>query len=125
MADNESPRQNPVPAFSVRRGIGQSTSIYGQIISAAATGDSNGGSVCVPPLPVKAKAGQPFPCLACGKKITVKGNSEWKKHLYVDLHAWMRLDMSCNQNNVCFKSRNDLTSHMVLDHRLEPNWYSF
>lgn len=35
-------------------------------------------SVRIPPLSEEAKNGQPFSCIACGRRVTITNNSQWK-----------------------------------------------
>lgn len=40
--------------------------------------DEGGRSVRIPPLPIGAKDGKEFECVACGKNLRIKSNSAWK-----------------------------------------------
>ncbi|KAL2679277.1 hypothetical protein Neosp_010044 [[Neocosmospora] mangrovei] len=53
-------------------------------------------SVKIPPLPEQAKGGKPFPCVACGRSITVTTNSQWNRLNWIQ--------------------------HLALDHSMEPGW---
>lgn len=78
-------------------------------------------STRVPLLPEGAKAGNPFPCIACGKSIVIRSNSAWKRHLYHDLLPWQCLDLDCSFTMV-FTSREDWSLHLAHDHGLAPDW---
>lgn len=88
-------------------------------------GNTSGRSVRIPPLPVEGVARKPFACFVCGKTVKITNDSAWKRHLYSDLRPWVCLDTSCSCGNTSFKDRSDWTSHLALDHRLEPRWESF
>ncbi|KAF7533777.1 hypothetical protein G7054_g6784 [Neopestalotiopsis clavispora] len=88
-------------------------------------GSAHGISVQVPALPAEGKAGKPFACFVCGKTVNITNNSAWKRHLYSDLQPWLCLDLSCSCGNAVFKDRDDWTSHLALDHRMDPRWESF
>ncbi|KAI0124062.1 hypothetical protein BJ170DRAFT_638024 [Xylariales sp. AK1849] len=88
-------------------------------------GGGEGHSVRIPPLPVEARKGKPFPCVACGKSVRITNNSAWKQHLYADLRPWMCLDESCIAETTLFDSRLDWISHLALEHEMDPQWQAF
>ncbi|KAG7104462.1 Zinc finger transcription factor ace1 like protein [Verticillium longisporum] len=51
-------------------------------------------SVRIPPLPAGAKLGVCFECMACNRTVSIRSNSAWKKHLYLDLKPWVCHDIS-------------------------------
>ncbi|KAK8003936.1 MFS general substrate transporter, partial [Apiospora arundinis] len=86
---------------------------------------SGGELVRIPPLSQDEKAGQPFKCLACGKFVTFKTNSHWKRHVYLDLRPWVCLDPTCHAGDQAFDTQKDWIAHLALEHNLEPGWNSF
>ncbi|KAI8716925.1 hypothetical protein NCS52_00987100 [Fusarium sp. LHS14.1] len=79
-------------------------------------------SVKIPPLPEQAKGGKSFPCVACGRLVTMTTNSQWKRHLYHDLQPYVCLDTSCQRSDSTFSSRANWIQHLALDHSMEPGW---
>ncbi|KAL6362578.1 hypothetical protein LRP88_03869 [Fusarium phalaenopsidis] len=79
-------------------------------------------SVRIPPLPEEAKGGEAFPCVACGSSVIITTNSQWKRHLYIDLQPYVCLDTSCQRSDSTFSNRANWLQHMALDHGMEPNW---
>ncbi|KAK2018380.1 hypothetical protein LZ32DRAFT_371014 [Colletotrichum eremochloae] len=73
-------------------------------------------SIRIPPLPMEAKKGRPFECLACGRQIRIMNNSAWKKHLFNDLQPWLCHDVSCRYGADPFTSREDWIQHLTLEH---------
>ncbi|RSM09079.1 hypothetical protein CDV31_007846 [Fusarium ambrosium] len=98
-------------------------SIYAETLMAY--GQSEDLTVRVPPLPEGAKSGVPFECLACGRSVSIKNNSTWKKHLWRDLRPWICHDSACNFGNEPFASRQDWIEHLEFDHDFQPAWSSF
>ncbi|KAJ4392154.1 hypothetical protein N0V93_005777 [Gnomoniopsis smithogilvyi] len=80
--------------------------------------------VRLPPLPALAKDGCPFLCVCCGKLVTIRTNSAWKKHIFADLQPWICLEVECPIVCKTFPTRKDWVSHLALDHGLEPDWAS-
>lgn len=80
-------------------------------------------SVRIPPLSKQAKEGQPFECISCGKTLSIRNNSAWKRHLYQDLLPWQCLEPDCSFTTV-FRTREDWIAHIAQDHKLEPDWQS-
>ncbi|KAI0008187.1 hypothetical protein F4779DRAFT_588198 [Xylariaceae sp. FL0662B] len=80
----------------------------------------DGQKTRIPPIPDEGKNGKRFPCVACGRMVTIRTNSAWKRHLYLDLQPYVCLDTSCS--NAIFDTRNDWIAHLALDHGLEPLW---
>ncbi|PON21401.1 hypothetical protein TGAM01_v209702 [Trichoderma gamsii] len=81
-------------------------------------------SVRVPPLPKGAKDGMPFSCIACNSNVVITNNSDWKRHIYLDLQPYACLDVSCSYSSTAFESREKWISHLALDHGMEPSWDS-
>ncbi|RMJ13058.1 hypothetical protein CDV36_007289 [Fusarium kuroshium] len=79
-------------------------------------------SIRIPPLPEQAKNGEPFSCIACGRSITMTTNSQWKRHLYLDLQPYVCLDTSCQLSNSTFSNRSNWLQHLALDHGMDPTW---
>ncbi|KXJ93851.1 hypothetical protein Micbo1qcDRAFT_220478 [Microdochium bolleyi] len=79
-------------------------------------------SARIPPLSTAAKAGVPFECQACGKMITARTNSSWKKHLMSDLRPWICLEACCTAGSVPFQNKVDWVSHLALEHGMQPSW---
>ncbi|RSL58860.1 hypothetical protein CEP54_007553 [Fusarium duplospermum] len=79
-------------------------------------------SIRIPPLPEQAKNGEPFSCIACGRSVTMTTNSQWKRHLYLDLQPYVCLDTSCRLSNSTFSNRANWLQHLALDHGMEPKW---
>ncbi|RTE81251.1 hypothetical protein BHE90_004236 [Fusarium euwallaceae] len=98
-------------------------SIYAETLMAY--GQSEDLTVRVPPLPEGAKSGVPFECLACGRSVSIKNNSAWKKHLWRDLRPWICHDSACDFGNEPFASREDWIQHLEFDHDFQPAWSSF
>ncbi|KAJ4136362.1 hypothetical protein NW768_003974 [Fusarium equiseti] len=80
-------------------------------------------SVRIPPLSKEAKEGKPFECISCGKTLSIRNNSAWKRHLYQDLLPWQCLDPDCSFTTV-FRTREDWIAHIAQDHKSEPDWQS-
>lgn len=87
-------------------------------------GDNDIRKVRLPPLPAHAKDGVPFPCLCCGKLVSVRTNSVWKQHIYADLQPWICMYTECPQACETFKTQKDWVLHLALDHGLESDWMS-
>ncbi|KAK3377949.1 hypothetical protein B0H63DRAFT_562026 [Podospora didyma] len=83
-----------------------------------------GRSVTIPPLPVEAKTGSAFSCIACGQMVRIKNNSAWKRHIYLDLQPYLCIDITCTHSNATFPTREKWVSHLSLDHSMEPEWKS-
>ncbi|UPL00083.1 hypothetical protein LCI18_011017 [Fusarium solani-melongenae] len=98
-------------------------SIYAETLMAY--GQSEDLAVRVPPLPEGAKSGVPFECLACGRNVSIKNNSAWKKHLWRDLRPWICHDSACDFGNEPFTSREDWIEHLEFDHNFQLAWGSF
>ncbi|KAI8711687.1 hypothetical protein NCS52_01432900 [Fusarium sp. LHS14.1] len=98
-------------------------SIYAETVMAY--GQSDDLAVRVPPLPEGAKSGVPFKCLACGRILSTKNNSAWKKHLWRDLRPWICHDSACDFGNEPFASRKDWIEHLEFDHDFHLAWGSF
>ncbi|QPC79279.1 hypothetical protein HYE68_010031 [Fusarium pseudograminearum] len=98
--------------------IPSSASVAETVMSYHAEG---GNPIRIPPLPKGAKEGQPFECVSCGKLLSIRNNSEWKRHLYKDLLPWQCLYPDCSFTAV-FESREDWVAHISDDHQLGPNW---
>ncbi|KAK4159525.1 hypothetical protein QBC43DRAFT_247296 [Cladorrhinum sp. PSN259] len=84
--------------------------------------NNEGRSVKIPPLPQEARAGVPFDCVACGRKVSIKNSSQWKRHIFSDLQPYACLDMACSHSTKTFASREQWTSHLALDHDMHPKW---
>ncbi|KAL6901509.1 hypothetical protein GGI43DRAFT_403189 [Trichoderma evansii] len=78
----------------------------------------------IPPLPKGAKGGMPFSCVVCNRTIVITNNSDWKRHIYLDLQPYACLDESCSHSGMAFESREKWISHLALDHEMEPKWDS-
>ncbi|KAI1057224.1 hypothetical protein LB507_001649, partial [Fusarium sp. FIESC RH6] len=100
--------------------IPSSASVAETVMSYRAEGRT---SVRIPPLSKEAKEGQPFECISCGKFISIRNNSAWKRHLYQDLLPWQCIDPDCSFTTV-FRTREDWIAHIAQDHKLEPDWQS-
>ncbi|KAK4223486.1 hypothetical protein QBC38DRAFT_372996, partial [Podospora fimiseda] len=81
-----------------------------------------GRSVRIPPLSQEGKAGKPFDCVACGRKVTIRNSSLWKKHIFGDLLPYICLDIECSHSKTTFASREQWISHLALDHGMAPKW---
>lgn len=105
-------------------GIGSSlpTAASSYAETAMSYGMGEGRRVRVPPLPVQAKEGLPFACVACGRWVKIVTNSAWKKHVYGDLEPWICLEAQCVSGIDSFPTRDDWISHLSLHHRMEPEW---
>ncbi|WAO92237.1 Hypothetical protein NCS54_00973600 [Fusarium falciforme] len=79
-------------------------------------------SIRIPPLPEEAKRGEAFPCVACGRSVIITTNSQWKRHLYIDLQPYVCLDTSCQRSDSTFSNRANWLQHLALDHGMEPSW---
>lgn len=84
-------------------------------------GDNKIRKVRLPPLPAHAKDGLPFSCVCCGKMVSVRSNSAWKQHIYMDLKPWVCLETDCLKGSEIFHTQRDWVSHLALDHGLESN----
>ncbi|KFA79353.1 hypothetical protein S40288_03570 [Stachybotrys chartarum IBT 40288] len=82
-------------------------------------------SIRIPPLPDGAKEGKQFDCLACGRRLVIKSNSAWKKHIYEDLCPWVCHDLGCKYGNNIFDDRSDWIDHLGLQHGMAPEWKGF
>ncbi|KEY74960.1 hypothetical protein S7711_01308 [Stachybotrys chartarum IBT 7711] len=82
-------------------------------------------SIRIPPLPDGAKEGKKFDCLACGRRLIIKSNSAWKKHIYEDLCPWVCHDLGCKYDNNIFDDRSDWIDHLGLQHGMAPEWKGF
>ncbi|RSM03396.1 hypothetical protein CDV31_010530 [Fusarium ambrosium] len=103
-------------------GLGTSlnpTSSYAETIMSYKDGNR---SIKIPPLPEQAKNGEPFSCIACGRLVTMTTNSQWKRHLYLDLQPYVCLDTSCQLSNSTFSNRANWVQHLALDHGMRPKW---
>ncbi|CAG7565685.1 unnamed protein product [Fusarium equiseti] len=100
--------------------IPSSASVAETVMSYRAEGKA---SVRIPPLSKEAKEGQSFECISCGKTLSIRNNSVWKRHLYQDLLPWQCLDPDCSFTTV-FRTRDDWIAHIAQDHKLEPDWQS-
>ncbi|KAM5354622.1 hypothetical protein ACJ41O_001269 [Fusarium nematophilum] len=103
-------------------GLGSSvaaTSSYAETVMSYTHGTR---SVRIPPLSEEAKRGEPFPCVACGRSVTMINNSQWKRHLYLDLQPYLCLDASCQRGGSVFSSQANWVLHLALDHAMEPGW---
>ncbi|KAI9695603.1 MAG: hypothetical protein M1820_008528 [Bogoriella megaspora] len=54
-----------------------------------------GSKPSLPPLPSSAESGEPFPCLACGRVISVSTKQTWKNHLISDLKPYVCVFPGC------------------------------
>ncbi|KAK8127916.1 hypothetical protein PG984_009024 [Apiospora sp. TS-2023a] len=75
-----------------------------------------GDSVRVPPLPDGARQGKPFSCVGCGRNVTMKTKSAWKKHLFLDLKPYMCLEGGCNLDGLPFETKGQWQDHISLEH---------
>ncbi|RSL82144.1 hypothetical protein CEP51_005337 [Fusarium floridanum] len=103
-------------------GLGTSlnhASLYAETIMSYRDGNR---SIRIPPLPEQAKNGEPFSCIACGRSVTMTTNSQWKRHLYLDLQPYVCLDTSCQLSNSTFSNRANWFQHLALDHEMKPTW---
>ncbi|KAL3295441.1 Ankyrin repeat protein [Colletotrichum asianum] len=78
----------------------------------------NGHSIKIPQLPPEAKNGTPFCCLACGRRVRIRGDTMWKKHLFSDLKPWVCHYASCNHGTIPFETRKDWVQHLAWEHGL-------
>ncbi|KAJ4415947.1 hypothetical protein N0V82_007069 [Gnomoniopsis sp. IMI 355080] len=76
----------------------------------------HGGSVKVPPIPKTAKQGVPFECVACGRMVSIKTISAWKRHLFEDLQPYLCLDEACRLKEAPFPTKAQWETHFALDH---------
>ncbi|KAK2063388.1 hypothetical protein LY76DRAFT_642561 [Colletotrichum caudatum] len=81
-------------------------------------------SIKIPSLTPEAKKGKPFECMACGRQVKITNNSLWKKHLFKDLRPWICHIIPCQYGPQPFKSREDWTQHLALEHGLVAQWHS-
>ncbi|KAJ8132990.1 hypothetical protein O1611_g639 [Lasiodiplodia mahajangana] len=79
--------------------------------------------VKVPPLPEEGKLGQPFLCIACGKKVTICSTRAWKNHLFSDLEAYICLDISCQSTVGPLDGREHWIKHLA--EHYGDQWESF
>ncbi|KAK8080237.1 hypothetical protein PG997_008055 [Apiospora hydei] len=75
-----------------------------------------GDSVRVPPLPDGAREGEPFNCVGCGMRVTIKTKSAWKKHLFLDLKPYICLEDGCGSNGSPFLTKAQWEDHVLLEH---------
>ncbi|KAM9878516.1 hypothetical protein VDGL01_07368 [Verticillium dahliae] len=76
-------------------------------------------SVRIPPLPAGAKLGVFFQCMACNRTVSIRSNSAWKKHLYLDLKPWVCHDISCAYGDKPFPNRREWVHHLAQHHDFE------
>ncbi|CRK22415.1 hypothetical protein BN1723_002855 [Verticillium longisporum] len=76
-------------------------------------------SVRIPPLPAGAKLGVCFECMACNRTVSIRSNSAWKKHLYLDLKPWVCHDISCAYGDRPFPNRREWVNHLAQHHDFE------
>ncbi|UPK92705.1 hypothetical protein LCI18_003640 [Fusarium solani-melongenae] len=79
-------------------------------------------SIRIPSLPKEAKRGEAFPCVACGRSVIITTNSQWKRHLYIDLQPYVCLDTLCQRSDSTFPNHANWLQHLALDHGMEPTW---
>ncbi|KAM7194207.1 hypothetical protein V8F33_007353 [Rhypophila sp. PSN 637] len=84
----------------------------------------DGASIKIPPLPEGAKNGAEFECIACGRLQIITTNSHWKRHLFLDLHPWICLDLECPIETALFTKREDWVYHLAWHHKFAPEWHS-
>ncbi|KAF2005195.1 hypothetical protein P154DRAFT_560119 [Amniculicola lignicola CBS 123094] len=103
-----------------------STSYAATIISFVSSISGRRDKIPIPPLPLEAKNGEPFECLACGKMIAARTNREWRKHLFSenDLRPYTCFHPGCNFNFIPFRDRRTWSDHLDLDHSFGPLWES-
>ncbi|KAK7956505.1 uncharacterized protein PG986_005727 [Apiospora aurea] len=75
-----------------------------------------GDSVRVPPLPDGAREGEPFNCVGCGIRVTIKTKLAWKKHLFLDLKPYICLEYGCGSNGSPFSTKAQWEDHILLEH---------
>ena len=104
-----------------RTSIPFTASVAKRVLSYHSEGAQKGISVQIPPLSEKAKDGQLFECICCGKLLYATTDSAWERHIYQDLLPWQCLDPDCSFTAV-FQTREDWITHIAQDHKLEPDW---
>ncbi|KAI0185940.1 hypothetical protein EV127DRAFT_440401 [Xylaria flabelliformis] len=85
----------------------------------------NGRIVRIPPLPEDGKKGLPFSCIACGRKVTIRSNRAWKRHLFLDLEPYNCLETSCRHTITPLGSRKNWVEHLAVHHGYGDQWQSF
>ncbi|KAK4442281.1 hypothetical protein QBC34DRAFT_259321, partial [Podospora aff. communis PSN243] len=78
------------------------------------TAGLDGQSTRIPPLPERAKRGETFDCVACGRPTRVTNRAAWKSHLMADLKPYVCFEAKCHRFG--FNNRGDWISHLELDH---------
>ncbi|KAI3320342.1 hypothetical protein HD806DRAFT_507302 [Xylariaceae sp. AK1471] len=106
-------------------GIGTSlhTGSYAETVMSFHHG--NGSVVRIPPLPEEGKKGLPFSCIACGKKVIIRTNRAWKRHLFLDLEPFNCLETSCRHTVIPLGRRENWVEHLAVHHGYEGQWQSF
>ncbi|KAJ4256721.1 hypothetical protein NW762_008817 [Fusarium torreyae] len=70
----------------------------------------------IPPLPERAKQGEPFICFACGQVVCLTTDEAWKRHVYQDLPPWQCLEDECPFTSV-FQAQEDWVAHLDYEHK--------
>jgi hypothetical protein len=114
---------------------GMAATSYAQSMTSKASSYADGNRPRIPPLPEGAKDGKPFPCDACGRRIIIKTNRQWRyvlsmlvsgsctaltsyrKHLYQDLQPYRCFYGGCVQLDP-FPDRQRWTAHLIAYHGL-------
>ncbi|GAP84314.2 hypothetical protein SAMD00023353_0701280 [Rosellinia necatrix] len=106
-------------------GIGTSlcTGSYAETVMSFHHGDGN--VVRIPPLPEEGKNGIPFSCIACGKKVAIRSNRAWKRHLFSDLEPYNCLESSCRETIGPLGRRENWVEHLAVYHGYGDQWQSF
>ncbi|XXH02856.1 hypothetical protein Hte_009244 [Hypoxylon texense] len=86
----------------------------------------NGFRSGVPPIPKDGRNGRPFLCVACGKRVSIRNNKAWKRHLLSDLRPYICFEPSCYCLFRTFESRADWVYH-IAGHKqgYDKTWPSF
>ncbi|KAI8943928.1 hypothetical protein F4801DRAFT_323216 [Xylaria longipes] len=85
----------------------------------------NGSVVRIPSLPEEGKKGLPFSCIACGKKVIIRSNRAWKRHLFSDLEPYNCLETSCLRTMSLLSRREDWVEHLAVHYGYGDQWQSF
>ncbi|KAF2012581.1 hypothetical protein BU24DRAFT_425218 [Aaosphaeria arxii CBS 175.79] len=72
----------------------------------------------MPPLPADGRAGKPFLCEFCNKKIRVQRTKHWKNHIFEDICAYTCIFNDCSFNGTWFKDRVAMTDHLEVNHKI-------
>ncbi|KAI0101744.1 hypothetical protein GGR51DRAFT_574566 [Nemania sp. FL0031] len=72
-----------------------------------------GFDIKIPLLPEEGKQGQPFLCIACGRKVLIRSTRAWRRHLFSDLDSYTCLEISCKSVLGPLGGREDWVKHLT------------